>query len=100
MVLRIDGVIGTLWSADGLDFASPCTILRIMKDDVGSSWPNTLCQYAMAEMFVATVAGDAQMGGETRLEMNRAIVDDNAGKGGILYTDLQKTENLSHAFWY
>lgn len=52
----------------------------------------------MADIFDATVAGDALMGGETRLDMNSAIVDGNAGNGGVLNTDLEKTANFSHAF--
>lgn len=37
IALSIVGVIGTLRSADGLVFPSPCTILRMMKVAVGSS---------------------------------------------------------------
>ena len=54
----------------------------------------------MADIFDATVAGDALMGGETRLDMYSAIVDGNAGNGGVVNTDLEKIENFSHAFWY
>ena len=57
------GVTGTRRSADGVLFEAPTSILRIRKSLVGSGAPFSLCTYAKAEMCMATVAGEAGLGG-------------------------------------
>jgi len=43
------------------------------------------------------VAGDALSGGDTRLDIYRAMVEGSAGRCGVMDTDLEKVVNLCHA---